>query len=48
LLLNFKEAKLSWKRVVRGEPEKAPMLGGEMATDFTVTANDKRKITFES
>src|SRR5260370_13344733 len=28
LLLNFKEAKLTWKRVVRGEPEKDHRLRG--------------------
>jgi len=39
LLLNFKEAKLSWKRVVAGEPEKVPVLG----TGFTATADDKKE-----
>src|SRR5712692_801114 len=39
LLLNFKAAKLTWKRVVAGEPEKVPVLG----TGFTATADDKKE-----
>src|ERR1044071_2346029 len=30
LLLNFKEAKLSWKRVVAGQPEQVQILRGEV------------------